>query len=227
MPDLFLSYAHVDKHWVDTFAALLEQRVNQYVGRTNPNRIWKDNRFSGNAEISPEINAQLAQAQCLVSFLSPGYLASEWCRYELTTFSSRVGANSERIFCIELDPILPERKPAAVTSTLGYRFWWQDPQSKRTYPLNSSHPDFETHLIDLAKDIAATLQGENQTPTITPSSTSHNKGRQGDVSSQARRNLLKTKLERLQVQYDLETRVEEQMRMEKLIADTQAALQQL
>lgn len=42
-----------------------------------------------------------------------------------------------------------------------------------------------------------------------------------------RQQLLQTKLERLQAQYDLETRVEEQMRMEKLIADTQAALQQL
>ncbi len=46
-------------------------------------------------------------------------------------------------------------------------------------------------------------------------------------AQQSRHTLLKTKLERLQAQYDLETRVEEQMRMEKLIADTQAALQQL
>jgi hypothetical protein len=227
MPDLFLSYAHVDKHWVDTFAALLEQRVNQYVGRAKPDHLWKDNRFSGNTAISPEIDAQLAQAHCLVSFLSPGYLASEWCRYELATFSNRVGANAGRIFCVELDHIPLERKPAAVTPTLGYRFWWQDTQSKRTYPLTTSHPDFENRLIDLAKDITATLQGENQIPTITLSSTSLDKGRPGGGSSQARRKLLQTKLERLQAQYDLETRVEEQMRMEKLIADTQASLQQI
>ncbi|UOG93255.1 MAG: toll/interleukin-1 receptor domain-containing protein [Candidatus Thiothrix sulfatifontis] len=240
MPDLFLSYAHVDKHWVDTFAALLEQRVNQYVGRAKPDRLWKDNRFSGNTAISPEIEAQLAQAHCLVSFLSPGYLASEWCKYELATFSTRVGKNSGRIFCIELDHIPQERKPAAFTPTLGYRFWWQDPQSKRTYPLTTNHPDFETRLIDLAKDIATTLQ-ENppQSPFCegsqepaqlinTFSSPLCKRGAGGDFSSQqARRKFLQTKLERLQAQYDLETRVEEQMRMEKLIAETQATLQQL
>jgi hypothetical protein len=46
-------------------------------------------------------------------------------------------------------------------------------------------------------------------------------------AQQARKKLLETKLERLQAQYDLETRVEEQMRMEKLIAETQASLAQL
>ncbi|OQX03385.1 MAG: hypothetical protein BWK73_39700 [Thiothrix lacustris] len=230
MPDLFLSYAHVDKHWVDTFAALLEQRVNQYVGRAKPDRLWKDNRFSGNTAISPEIDAQLAQAHCLVSFISPGYLASEWCIYELATFSTRVGANSGRIFCVELDHIPPEHKPAAVAPILGYRFWWQDTQSKRTYPLTASQPDFENRLIDLAKDITVMLQKESPAPTIAnapPSSTSLDKGRPGGVSSPTRRNLLQTKLERLQAQYDLETRVEEQMRMEKLIADIQATLQHL
>ena len=47
------------------------------------------------------------------------------------------------------------------------------------------------------------------------------------IAANPRYKLLKTKLERLQAQYDLETRVEEQMRMEKLIADTQASLAQL
>jgi hypothetical protein len=62
MPDLFLSYAHVDKHWVDTFAALLEQRVNQYMGRAKPDRIWKDNRFSGNvAERRNRLRGKLLQ----------------------------------------------------------------------------------------------------------------------------------------------------------------------
>lgn len=47
------------------------------------------------------------------------------------------------------------------------------------------------------------------------------------MAANPRYKLLKTKLERLQAQYDLETRVEEQMRMEKLIAATQASLAQL
>ena len=47
------------------------------------------------------------------------------------------------------------------------------------------------------------------------------------MAANPRYKLLKTKLERLQAQYDLETRVEEQMRMEKLIAEAQASLAQL
>lgn len=234
MPDLFLSYAHVDKHWIDTFATLLEQRVNQYVGRAKPDRLWKDNRFSGNSAISPEIDVQLAQAHCIISFLSPGYLASEWCKYELATFSARVGENSGRIFCVELDHIPLERKPAAAIPTLGYRFWWQDPQSKRTYPLTADQPDFETRLIDLAKDIAATLTNTHSPVGASPAGDSFSGESPAGlaptartIAQQARWNLLNTKLTRLQAQYDLETRVEEQMRMEKLIAETQAALQQL
>ncbi|MDD5393719.1 MAG: toll/interleukin-1 receptor domain-containing protein [Thiothrix sp.] len=248
MPDLFLSYAHVDKHWVDTFAALLEQRVNQYVGRAKPDRLWKDNRFSGNAAISPEIDAQLAQARCLVSILSPGYLASEWCMYELATFSARVGANSGRIFCIELDHIPLENKPAAFTPTLGYRYWWQDAQSKRTYPLAANHPDYEIRLIDLAKDIAATLQRENspQSPfckgggeepvvnAVPPSSASFGKrGVGGDFSAQklaaleSRRALLHELLTRQREELDLTDDPKRQMRLERDIKAAQASADQV
>jgi hypothetical protein len=159
MPGLFLSYAHVDKHWVDVFVPLLEQRVNQYAGRAKPDRIWKDNHLGGNTPLNPEIDAQLAQTQCLVSILSPGYLASEWCMYELGKFSARVGAASGRIFCIELEHIPLAQQPAAFTPALGYRFWWQDPHSKRTYPLNPGEREFEIHLIDLAKAIAEAPTG--------------------------------------------------------------------
>lgn len=157
MPDLFISYAHVDKHWVDVFVPLLEQRVNQYAGRVKPDRIWKDNRFASNVGITPEIDAQLAQAQALVSILSPGYLASEWCKYELHQFSTRVGANTGHIFYVEPDQIPLERKPPQFSQMLGTRFWRQDPLSKRTYPLHPGDREFEERLTDLAKEIATLL----------------------------------------------------------------------
>lgn len=157
MPDLFISYAHVDKHWVDIFVPLLEQQVNWQVGRVKPDRIWKDNRFASNMAVTPEIEAQLEQATCLVSVLSPGYLASKWCQYELNRFSERVGTNSWRIFYVELDQIAQERKPAAISELLGSRFWRQDPLSKRTYTLNPDEHEFGDRLTDLAKDIAAVL----------------------------------------------------------------------
>lgn len=174
MPDIFISYAHVDKHWVDLFVPLLEQRVNQAVGRAKPERLWKDNRFSGNEAISPAIAAQLAQTQCLVSILSPGYLASPWCmQAELATFYAQVGDHSGRIFAVELEALAPEHKPAAIASVLGYRFWRQEALSKRTYPLQTHEPEFERTLIDLAKDIAQVL-----TPPSSPRAVTVEHGRE-------------------------------------------------
>jgi hypothetical protein len=234
MPDLFLSYAHVDKHWVDTFAPLLEQRINQYAGRAKPDRIWKDNRFASNAAIAPEIDAQLSQTQCLVCFLSPGYLASKWCLYELATFSVRVGAASGRIFCVELDAIALEHKPKALTPFLGSRFWWQDANSKRTYPLNPGEPGFEKCLIDLAKDIAAMLRGANSPQSDSASSSPLGKrGAGGDflqtqlATLEKRRALLHELLTRQQEELTFTDDPKRQMRLERDIKVTQGSLEQV
>ena len=51
-PDIFISYAHVDNSSqdkaIDHFVKELEAQVNQQVGRSAPQRIWKDNRLDGN-----------------------------------------------------------------------------------------------------------------------------------------------------------------------------------
>ncbi len=228
MPDLFLSYAHVDKHWVDIFAPLLEQRVNQYAGRTQPDRLWKDNRLSGHQSFSPEIHAQLEQAQCLVACLSPGYLHSTWCLRELTEFSQRVGADSGRIFCIELDPLPLSQKPEMLLPILGYRFWREDALSKRTYPLHPGELAYETTLTDLGKDIAQQLRtpasatmtalGQGKPEAVSPAPSPVPNTRQARLQAQ---------LDRLLEQYDLETRIEEKMRMERIIADKQKSLSNL
>ena len=246
MPDLFISYAHVDKHWVDVFVPLLEQRVNQQAGRAKLDRIWKDNRFASNAGITPEIDAQLSQAQCLVSILSPGYLASAWCMYELDHFSTRVGVHSGRIFYVEPDFIPIERKPPVLAEMLGARFWRQDPLSKRTYPLNAGEPEFEDRLYDLAKDIVAalaspagaSLAGESLTgkaPTAAGDSSSPlcNRGAGGDflqqklAGNEKRRDTLQELLARQQEELDFTDDPKRQMRLERDIRTTQASLGQV
>ena len=244
MSDLFLSYAHVDKHWVDTFATLLEQRVNQYVGRVKPDRLWKDNRLIGSQSFSPEIHEQLGSAHCLVACLSSGYFTSEWCIRELTEFSQRVEDQAGCIFCIELDELAIYQKPDLTTHMLGYRFWYQDNLSKRSYPLSDGEPAYETMLIDLAKDIAKALntrkhsitKGNNQ--HVPKPRWSQMKGANFEEITQEqksensapliiRRDRLLAMLSRLEEQYDLETREDERMRIEKVIADKQATLNQI
>ncbi|HRJ53459.1 MAG TPA: trypsin-like peptidase domain-containing protein [Candidatus Thiothrix moscowensis] len=80
--------------------------------------------------------------------------------------------------------------------------------------------NLRSYMIPMARLIRALpLLAEEQSPSLPLL--------QRGLSDNPRYKLLKTKLERLQAQYDLETRVEERMRMEKLIADTQASLAQL
>lgn len=239
MPDLFISYAHVDKHWVDVFVHLLEQRVNQYAGRVKPERIWKDNRFASNVGITPEIDAQLAQAQALVSILSPGYLASEWCNYELHQFSTRVGVNTGRIFYVEPDQIPLERKPPQFSQMLGTRFWRQDPLSKRTYPLHPGDREFEERLTDLAKEIATLLTTPareslaGQAPTGVVSSPLCKRGAGGDFLQQKRtaleerRTLLLDLLTRQQEELTFADDPKRQMKLERDIRTTQASLAQI
>lgn len=247
MPDLFLSYAHVDKHWVDTFAPLLEQRVNQYVGRSKPDRLWKDNRLTGNQPFSPEIHSQLNTAHCLIACISTGYFASEWCMRELTEFSRSIGNQTGRIFCIELDELALHQKPALTTHMLGYPFWRQDNLSKRSYPLFPGEPAYENLLIDLAKDIAGTLKAPSQpfidknfdkketikakgaieTSTANhPSTSGRGAGGEGSAATAliVRRDRLQTMINRLEEQYDLESREEERMRMERIIEEKRFAL---
>ncbi|MEZ5479343.1 MAG: toll/interleukin-1 receptor domain-containing protein [Thiolinea sp.] len=236
MPDLFLSYAHVDKHWVDAFAPLLEQRVNQHVGRSKPDRLWKDNRLTGNEAFSPEIHTQLNTARCLIACLSPGYLASEWCQRELHTFSQRTDIPAGSMFCIELDEVSLDSRPVVLGPILGYRFWRQDHLSKRTYPLQPDTSDYENILTDLSKDIATKLLQQNA-PPITQSFPQPPAGQSAQNPSlhappiapelATRRDRLKTLLNRLHEQYELENREEERMRMERVIADKQKLLDQV
>ncbi|MGB1257289.1 MAG: TIR domain-containing protein, partial [Thiolinea sp.] len=226
---------------------LLEQRVNQYVGRSKPERLWKDNRLTGNQAFSPEIHQQLNTAACLVSCLSPGYFASEWCMRELTEFSQRIGTDTGRIFCVELDDLTLMRRPALTSHMLGYRFWQQDALSKRSYPLYPGETAYENLLIDLSKDIAATLKSGNSQPVIAAEMQTISieipkenaltvdqeikqvlTSQSGAITRlQAREARLETMLSRLQEQYDLESRVEEQMRIQRVIDEKQLLLSEV
>ena len=166
-PDIFISYAHVDNasrdKAVDRFVEELEALVNQQVGRSSPNRIWKDNRLDGNRVFSSDIQQKLKNANCLLIFLSPGYLASEWCMKEFNLFHEKNRPHPERIFCVELDAIPVEDKPAILQESLGYRFWHQDKLSKVTYPLEPENKDYKNTLLKLAKDLAEQIKQFEET----------------------------------------------------------------
>ena len=161
-PDIFISYAHVDNDSqdkaIDCFVQELESKVNQQVGRASAHRIWKDNRLDGHHSFSAKIQQKLKQSNCLLVFLSRGYLASEWCLKELHTFYKENQQHPERIFFIELDVVAIDEKPEVLQQALGYRFWMQDSLSKDTYPLEPDDKTYKNTLLKLAKDMAKQIQ---------------------------------------------------------------------
>lgn len=234
MPDLFISYAHVDKHWVDAFVPILEQRINQYAGRAKSDRIWKDNRLASYTPIQAEIDTQLQQSLGLLSIVSPGYLVSEWCLYELDYFNQRLPMKP--IFCVELDALKSDEKPEALYPLLGKQFWRQDPLSKRTYPLQAGEVAFEERLIDLAKDVVSALYTCEASQTLTtiaatpptthiqPSAPYRPKNYEG---LEKRRATLEEMLQRQQEKLDFEDDPKREMKLERDIEYTKQQLRQV
>src|SRR5262245_56161538 len=132
--DVFVSYAHVDdmpipgvdQGWVTTFIRHLQIRLSQSLGRTDAYSLWMDYRyqFEERAEIAPAILDNLRRSAVLVLILSPGYLASEWCKRETNAFldSLRSRANSKgSIFLVEKDAGDRTQLPSEFQDLMGYR----------------------------------------------------------------------------------------------------------
>lgn len=179
MSDIFISYAHVDnqplggddKGWITHFVNNLRNLVTRKRGRPESCDLWMDFRLPGAVGVTPEIEAQLRAAHTLVLFLSPAWLASDWCRAELALFSKHHAAHAGRIFVVEIDAIdKATQAPANLRDLKGYRFWEQSDQDKVRqlgWPLplsgQASHTAYFDRLTDLATEVAQTLA---QTPAI-------------------------------------------------------------
>src|SRR5882724_9789139 len=91
--DLFISYARVDDalvfgaRWVSALVQNLRNLLAQKMGRNEAFSIWWDETdLRGNHAVTPEIRTALWQSVTLLIVLSPGYLASKWCRQEKDLF---------------------------------------------------------------------------------------------------------------------------------------------
>src|SRR5712691_3390036 len=180
--DVFVSYAHVDdmpipgvdKGWVTTFIAYLKIRLSQSLGRTDAYSLWMDYRFESerHAEIAPAILDNIRQSAVLVLILSPGYLASEWCKRERNAFlhSIRSGANSQQsIFLVVKEKVDREQWPSEFQNLVGYQFWKQEIDG-RVMTLGSpaptpDEPAYYHGLHDLAWGIVQTLKELKETAT--------------------------------------------------------------
>lgn len=100
--DVFISYAHNDNEpfpgkkvaWVDYFEStllvLLKGKVRGEI------KIFRDQQLRRNGKFSAQLAEQLSSCAVFISILSPNYVESDWCIWELEQFVQRTG--SDRIF---------------------------------------------------------------------------------------------------------------------------------
>ncbi len=206
MASVFVSYAHVDnqafsgeeKGWITHFVNNLRGEVNRRIGREESYSLWMDFRLKGNDELTPELEKQVRAARSLLLFLSPGWLASEWCRRELGLFLEDGGKQpySGRIFVVELDRV---EKPETLRDPLGYRFWQktdQDKIRKLGYPVpqptRQDHSSYFDRLFEFADDLAAKLKETNtgRSQCIAPTKATVYVAPVGDALYEQRSNLI-------------------------------------
>jgi hypothetical protein len=96
--------------------------------------------------------------------LSPGYLASQWCRQEKDLFFEVLGGKSQdRVFVVEKQVLDKDQsRLAELVDLKGYRFWYRDERNQaRTLSMQEpeQHRTFYTRLVEeLATDISQQLK---------------------------------------------------------------------
>lgn len=176
--DVFVSYAHVDNkpmiagdpesEWVSSLIEKLKTLLAQKLGR-DVAKVWRDPALEGHAPITPEISKAIAASGTLLLILSEGWLASDWCRRELSLFIESLrekggtgAATSKRIFVVARSDIERERWPDAVRDQPGYTFHAREGSGySRTLGVPKFDPDDKIYvrsLDDLSRELASRLK---------------------------------------------------------------------
>ena len=170
--DIFVSYAHVDDEllpgadlgWVTNLVTYIKTRLDQKLGRSDAYSLWMDHELSGNAPVTPQIINTLRQTATLVVVLSPGYVASDWCRREKCAFLHSVPEwGNSRVFVVHREPVDDSDRPPEFRDLRGYQFWVRDRMGKPPRILGSPKPDpaereYYNQVEDLCQELADELK---------------------------------------------------------------------
>jgi hypothetical protein len=167
--DVFVSYAHDDNHfdWVTQFASFLEKELNRQIREKDRNAqpavVWRDSALPQQGLLSEALKEEIRQSALLLIVLSDNSAKSDWCQYELQSFSQAHGAASfARLFLVEKE--LVSQWPKSLCKPDGERLlsrsFLQD-GSAMPVPIKTHQgapdPRAEERLRQLGKDILGAL----------------------------------------------------------------------
>nr|CAA6830607.1 MAG: Unknown protein [uncultured Thiotrichaceae bacterium] len=172
MPDIFVSYAHIDNQpfhegkpgWISQFIEHLRNETSRRMGRAEHYSLWMDFRLNANDAVTPAIEKQLGDAKLLLVMMSKGWLESEWCVKELEYFCAQhpEAAQNGQIFIIDQDGLPRDEKPVITHDLLSYPFYEKTIQQQIRqlgYPLpQPNHQSYFDRLVDMSHQLATALK---------------------------------------------------------------------
>ena len=151
------------------------------MGRNGDVALWWDETdLRGNHAVTPEIRNALQQSATLLLVLSPGYLASQWCREEMALFFQTLGGMPQgRVFVVEKHVLDADQvRPAELADLKGYFFWYRDEREQfRTLSMQEPEPHVTAYrrlVEELATDISQQLKARRAVappPPVEPRAT--------------------------------------------------------
>jgi formylglycine-generating enzyme required for sulfatase activity len=148
---LFISYSHVDRDWVERLQKMIRPLV-----RSHGLRLWDDSQIQPGDKWREEIEAALAAAKVALLLVSSDFLASEFVtNSELPQLLAAAEEEGLRILWVPLRPSLVRRTPIDAYQALG------DPGR----PLARMDPvEQEEALVEIALAIEKVLAPRQDSP---------------------------------------------------------------
>ena len=169
--DVFISYSHLDNQgvddedgWVTKFHRRLQIELDEELG--DKAVVWRDTRIGGADDFSADLTKQLKNTALVIAVVSPGYLNSRWCEWELKGFidgTRRIGdlwvdAKCRAIKVIKRPSDNNAHREVVLRETTGVELFKTDSDSGRNYELAHDDELFHRRLTDLAQDMCKILK---------------------------------------------------------------------
>jgi len=175
--DVFISYSHLDDQsvdgpgWVGDFHQRIQIEIQEALGAQV--HIWRDRRLGPSDDFGRDLDRQLRGSAMLLAILSPGYLNSPWCEWELEGFvgARRIGDlwvdTKCRAIKILKRPIDAASNRLRVLSETGFVECFEiDPASGHAYEMKGGSDLFARRLTDLGLEISIVLRNMRRARSV-------------------------------------------------------------
>lgn len=184
--DIYVSYARVDnlslarEGWVDSFCRSLEDRLDKLIGRIGSVTVWRDDKGVLNENLAYQGREAINSSAIFLSLLSRGYLRSNYCMEELTTFSESARSSprglvvdgKSRIFNVLLQDIPLYEWPQELSGQSGFQFY----DSRFGHPIPPDNKNFGRLMLQLSREISIVLKSLKGLPQLVlPKSTTESR----------------------------------------------------